>query len=391
MIELVSKKRVIIAMSGGVDSSVTTALLKAEGYECIGIHLQFWNDPKMAEDFANLPQNKCCSLHGLEDAREVAQKLDIPFYVMNVVTEFKQRVVDYFLNTYAEGKTPNPCIECNRDIKFGALLHRAEELGADYVASGHYARIERGDSYRLFMARDRAKDQSYFLYHLTQEKLSRIIFPLGNRYKADVYELAKKFGLQRVAEKPQSQGLCFFSEGKPKYFLQRYLQPQLFTPGPMVTLDGRGIGQHRGLPLYTIGQRSGLGIGGISGEPEGEPWYVVRIESEQNRLIVGRRRDIAVSRFLTSKVHFISGIFPTEKISVQVRVRHRGQLVPAELEIRNAEAIVTTGLPILGLAGGQAVVFYNGAKVLGGAIIEQTLSSSESFYEKEKSHVSLTY
>lgn len=373
-------KKVVVAMSGGVDSSVTAALLKRAGYDCIGMHLQFWVDPLQNNTPEGAAKNKCCTLQGLEDARHVARLLDIPFYVMNVIDSFKEQVVDYYLKTYAVGKTPNPCIECNRNIKFGQLLKRAAELGADFLASGHYARVIKSpdssgrEGFSLFAARDKAKDQSYFLYHLTQEKLNRVLFPLGNLLKTEVYALAQEFGLTRVAAKDESQGLCFFSESKPVYFLKRYLPKKLFEPGPIVTIDGREIGRHRGLPLYTIGQRQGLGIGGIKGAPEGQGWYVSGIDPSKNALIVGRAADAFQESFVCRDLDFISGEMPKELVAIEVRVRHRATLMKAQLEVKEGKGYVFSKQPIMGIAPGQAAVFYQGEKLLGGGIIEAALS-----------------
>lgn len=377
-------------MSGGVDSSVAAALLKADGYECIGMHLNFWTDTAernwrkqsgpIALKQSEAAKNKCCTLGGLEDARRVCAQLDIPFYVMNVVDEFKERVVDYFLETYAAGRTPNPCAECNRHIKFGELLKRAQELGADFLASGHYAKRAVNaatNRYELWMPRDRAKDQTYFLYHLSQEKLKHILFPLGDLMKSQVYELARKFGLIRVAEKPQSQGLCFFSEATPKEFLHRYLQAGFFRRGDIVTLDGRAIGEHKGLPIYTIGQRQGLGIGGIAGEPEGEPWYVVRIEPRANRLVVGRKKDVYHDVFICGGASFVDGEIPSGKQSAEVRIRHRGVLTPAEIETKDGKIFVSCKTPICAIAPGQAAVFYKGERLIGGAVILEPYAEKE--------------
>lgn len=372
------KKRVIVAMSGGVDSSVTAALLQRQGYECIGMHLKMWEDS--AERSEALSKNKCCNLNGVEDARWVCAKLGIPFYNMNVEEEFKERVVDYFLEGYAKGETPNPCIECNRSIKFGLLWKRALELGADFLASGHYAKIQRDEESgecELFMASDCQKDQTYFLYTLTQQQLAGALFPLGALQKKQTYELAAEFGLTRVIEKPQSQGLCFFAEGNPKNFLMRYLPKGELKPGPIIDLSGREIGTHAGLPLYTVGQRHGLGIGGIKGEPEGEAWYVVSMERKHNRLIVGRKKDIERSFFICSYVSFLSGALPAGPMEVLVRIRHRGKLTPAVLEMKEGRAFVKSREPIVAPSVGQSAVFYEREKLLGGGIIKEVVYGKE--------------
>lgn len=379
-------------MSGGVDSSVTAALLKEEGYECIGMHLKMWED--RAEQSEAPSKNKCCNLNGVEDARWVCQKLGIPFYVMNVEAEFKQHVVDYFLASYAKGETPNPCVECNRHIKFGLLLERAAELNADFVASGHYAKVSQnvktGEN-ELRMADDREKDQTYFLYTLTQERLARVMFPLGSFRKFQTYELAEKYGLMRVTEKQESQGLCFFAEGNPKYFLMRYLERKHFVPGPIVDLSGRELGTHRGLPLYTIGQRHGLGIGGIAGEPEGEAWYVSIIDRKHNRLVVGRKEDVLQKSLICSQVSFIDGKMPTEKMEIEIRIRHRGRLIPAELEIKSSKAFVTSKLPLSAVSSGQSAVFYNGEKLIGGGIINHYEKNSEKNSNAPRASVSFAH
>jgi tRNA-specific 2-thiouridylase len=395
------RKRVVIGMSGGVDSSVTAAFMQEAGYECIGMHLKMWEDrpslseatslmrpkgatlsaePSGAEPSSMPSTNKCCNLNGVEDARWVCEKLGIPFYVMNAEREFKERVVDYFLEGYAKGETPNPCVECNRSIKFGLLLERAKELNADFLASGHYAKVlrhEENGEHELWMADDKEKDQSYFLYTLTSEKLAHVMFPLGNFRKTGTYELARKFGLTRVIEKQESQGLCFFAEGNPKYFLMRSLPREHFTPGPITDLSGRKIGTHRGLTLYTIGQRQGLGIGGIKGEPEGEAWYVVSMDRMHNRLVVGRKKDIERSIFVCSDVNFISSALPAGPLEISVRIRHRGKLSRATLELKEGNAWIKTHEPLTALALGQSAVFYKDEKLIGGGIIKEVIHEKE--------------
>lgn len=366
-----SKPKVVVAMSGGVDSSVTAALLKKAGYECIGMHLNFWVDPVQSPETERIVENKCCTLEGLNDARRVCGILDMPFYVMNVVDSFKEKVVDEFLDMYGKGETPNPCIACNRNIKFGQLLNRAKELGAQFLATGHYAKIEEGNNGKkvLKMARDKEKDQSYFLYHLSQEKMQNIFFPLGDLLKSEVYDLAREFGLVDIAEKQESQGLCFFPESKPIYFLKRYLPKEMFEAGDIVTLDGRVIGAHKGLPLYTIGQRQGLGIGGIHGEPEGMPWYVIEINRASNRLIVGREEDIFSHSLVCDELEWVSGEAPHESKEIEVRIRHRAQPIPARLKIEKGFATVESKKRMKGIAAGQAAVFYKDEELLGGGVI----------------------
>ncbi|MBI5413579.1 tRNA 2-thiouridine(34) synthase MnmA [Candidatus Peregrinibacteria bacterium] len=370
------KEKVIVAMSGGIDSCVAAALLAKQGYECVGIHLRFWMDPvSNGVDGKTLPQNKCCTIDSLEDARWACQKLGIPFYVMDVAKPFKQKVVDYFLDEYACGKTPNPCVECNRSIKFGKLLKRAAELGADYVATGHYARISKDKTggFALSAARDKVKDQSYFLYHLGQKQLAKVLFPLGNLLKSQVYELAGEFGLKRIVERKESQGLCFFAENTPKYFLQRHLPAGLFKNGPIVTVSGKEIGIHKGLPLYTVGQRQGLGIGGVAGEKEGEGWYVVSMDGKANKLVVGRKNDILFKSLVCSKLSFVDGAAPKDAMNVRVRIRHRGRLVPAKLVVKNGKAFVESKSGFTAASKGQSAVFYQRQKVLGGGIMKSAL------------------
>lgn len=365
------KKRVIIAMSGGVDSSVAAALLKREGYECIGMYLNFWTDSCCDIDCKTLPTNKCCTLESLDDARRVAGELDIPFYVMDVEAKFRQTVVDYFLQEYASGRTPNPCIQCNKNIKFGELLKCAQELNADALATGHYAKVakEKDGSYALYMARDKAKDQSYFLYHLNQEKLKHILLPMGNLMKTEVYKLARQFKLPRVFEKKESQGVCFFAEKTPENFLKKHLASHFFKSGSILTVNGKIIGEHKGLPLYTIGQRRGLYIGGLKDEKEDGGWYVVNIDIKKNQVIVGRKKDAFKKSFACDGMSFIDGKIPFGKIKIAARVRYRACVAPATLEIRDSEGFVKCNSPIFAVSPGQSVVFYDGEKVLGGGII----------------------
>lgn len=420
-------------MSGGVDSSVTACLLKDQGYDVIGIHMHFWTDPTVfsAEDSEKFPQNKCCTLEGLSRARSMTHRLGIPFYVVNFEEPFKTHVVDFFVDGYSRGITPNPCVECNRNIKFGLFLKKMQELGADYVATGHYARkvtVKSGDSrknnpgsehhelwttkdqnaenggekYELWTAKDQKKDQSYFLYVLTQEKLKHILFPLGDYTKPEVRELAKKYGIEEINKQKESQNLCFFPERQHGDFLKRYLQKQQFESGPIVTTAGQKIGTHQGLPLYTIGQRKGLGIGGVKGFEDQDGWYVVKIDKENNALVVGKREELFQNKFQAENLTFIAGVPPvangpiivgakpiaagansTESVAnpaevtgITARIRYHAELSPAKVTFipdkknpQNLIAQVELERPQAAITPGQSVVFYEGEKVLGGGII----------------------
>lgn len=386
------KKKVLVGMSGGVDSSVTACLLKEQGYDVIGIHMKFWTDPTVfdGEESQKFPQNKCCTLEGLTRTRQLAGKIGIPFYVLNFEDAFKTEVVDFFIEGYGKGETPNPCVECNRNVKFGIFLQKMRELGADYVATGHYARKitvkeGNGERYELWTAKDKTKDQSYFLYVLTQEKLKHILFPLGDYTKTEVRAMARKYGIPEVNDQKESQNLCFFPEGNHGPFLKRYLKSKKFEPGPIVTTEGQTIGTHKGLPMYTVGQRKGLEIGGIKGMPnqEGNPWYVVKLDAGNNALIVGRAENLLVSECKAHSLNFIDGKKPEGKLRYHARIRYRSLLQPvtvhplplsgedpADPEEKTPKLSLRFDLSLRAVTPGQSVVFYDGEKVAGGGIIE---------------------
>lgn len=375
------KKKVLVGMSGGVDSTVTACLLQQQGYEVIGIHLRFWTDPTLftEEEMSQFPQNKCCTLDGLTRTRRIAKELGIPFYVLNFEDIFKEKVVDPFIEGYGEGITPNPCIECNRNVKFGFFLQKMKELGADFVATGHYARkITRKEGntehYELWTPKDAAKDQTYFLYTLTQEKLKHILFPIGDYLKSEVRELAKKFGIDEVNQQKESQNLCFYPEQKPGRFLKRYLGETAFKPGPIISVDGKQLGTHTGLPNYTIGQRKGLGIGGVKGYENDldQSWYVIRIDKSNNALIVGRQKDLFSKTFKAHTLSFVGGQKPEKLENISAKIRSMFPPKPASFressEAEN-EGVVEFKEPQRAITPGQSVVFYEGEKVLGGGII----------------------
>jgi len=348
------KEKVIVAMSGGVDSSVAAALLKKQGYDVVGVFMRFWSEPAGG---AGCAMNKCCSFEAYSDARRVAQKLGIPIYTLNMKVPFKKLVVDYFLKEYQAGRTPNPCVECNRFIKFGELLKKARAMGADFVATGHYARVNNG---KLLKGKDSEKDQSYFLYTLTQDKLKQILFPVGDYVKPRVRAMAKKFGLP-VHAKKDSQEVCFVGASL-KSFLKKYLKVK---SGKIVELESKKVlGKHDGLPFYTIGQRRGLAL-------SGGPWYVVKIDTKKNILYISRDEKKLLSKeLIAEKVSWIAGSAPKLPIRVKVKIRYKHKEAPCVIKkIKNNYKIIFDK-PQRAITAGQSVVFYRGDEVLGGGVIK---------------------
>jgi len=341
------KKKIIAAMSGGVDSSIAAAILKKQGHDVVGVFMKFWKESGMARE------NLCCSAEAQADARRIAGKLNIPFYVLDVRKEFKKKVVDYLIEEYKKGRTPNPCVECNRHIKFGFLIKKMLELKADYVATGHYVRIKHE---KLLVAKDRNKDQSYFLWTLNQKQLKKILFPVGDYTKGEVRALAKKWDLP-VYEKKESQEICFISDKDIRGFLKKRIGVK---KGPIITTKGEKIGEHEGLAYYTIGQRRGIKIGGIG------PFYVVDKDFKKNVLIVAQGDfDDALFKkeFTVSKTNWINNVkFP---LKCNVKIRYLTPSVPAVIKGNK----VIFDKKQRAITPGQSAVFYKGNKVLGGGVI----------------------
>jgi len=364
-----AKKKVVVGMSGGVDSSVVAAILKNQGYDVVGVFMRFWQDTKADKAKNNFNENHCCSLGAYNDAKRVAEMLDIPFYAMDMKTPFKKTVVNYFLEEYKNGRTPNPCVECNRFIKFGEFLKKAKAMGADYVATGHYARLRREIqnpksktlNIKLLKGKDTEKDQSYFLYTLTQEKLKHILFPLGDYTKPKVRAMAKKFGLP-VHSKKDSQEVCFVGDGL-ENFLSKWLK---IKKGDIIEVEtGKKLGEHRGLALYTIGQRKGLGLGG-------GPFYVVRMDAKKNILYVSNDEKRILSKELNiKKIDFISGFLPKLPLKIKVKIRYRHSEAPAILKKEKNNYKIIFNKPQRAITSGQSAVFYKGDEVLGGGVISE--------------------
>lgn len=357
------KKKVAVGMSGGVDSSVAAYLLKEQGYDVIGVTMQIWQDE---DPLAQAENGGCCGLSAVDDARRVADRLGIPYYVLNFKREFKENVIDYFMDEYMHARTPNPCIACNRYVKWEALLNRARELGCDYIATGHYARVVQLDNGRYALkksATDR-KDQTYALYNLTQEQLAHTLMPVGEYEKEQIREIAAKIGLL-IANKPDSQEICFIPDNDYAGYIERE-SGKTFPKGNFVDLDGNILGTHKGIIHYTIGQRKGLGLS------MGSPVFVVDIRPDTNEVVIGSNLDTFHDSLYASKVNLMSveSLDGEREVTAKIRYSHKG--APCRIRMVDEDTVLCKfEEPVRAITPGQAVVFYDGDVVLGGAVIDR--------------------
>ena len=348
--------KVLVALSGGVDSSVAAAVMVSQGHDVIGVTLKQWSGPG-----GSLPTTGCCTVSDAEDARRVASALGIPYYVLDYREQFAEAVVDHFGREYLSGRTPNPCIECNRRVRFGALLARLAELGCDRLVTGHHARVDRhGDRFRLLSGRDPGKDQSYVLHMLGQAELAVLALPIGEMTKVQVREEATRLGL-RTADKPESQDLCFVGGDYREFLRERF--PESVRPGRVVDIDGSVVGAHAGTAGFTVGQRRGLGVS------LGEARFVVGVDATTATVTIGRRRDLATTGCRVTGTSFVSGSPPEQGSEVEVKVRYRSPAVAATLWDRGNHHLLRFAEPQSAVSPGQAAVFYRGDEVLGGGTI----------------------
>jgi tRNA-specific 2-thiouridylase len=358
-----TKTRVVVGMSGGVDSSATAALLLEQGFDVVGITLKLW-----PQDCVSRAEDKCCGPQAVTDARAVCHKLGIPYYLIDEAAEFQTKVIQYFADEYKAGRTPNPCVMCNQNLKFGRLIERADQLGAEYIATGHFARVEKsadGDRTLLKRGRDARKDQSYFLFSLRQDQLRRAMFPLGEKTKTDTREVARHCNL-KTADKAESMEICFVPDNDYGGFLQKANLVQKHR-GEIVNLNGQVIGQHDGVEFYTIGQRKGLGISWR------KPLYVVDLDAPANRVVVGEEPALDRDEFIADRCNWIPFDTPPESIEAiaKIRYNHPGTLATVTPLLGGERAKVKLHTPQRAIAPGQAAVFYQDDLVLGGGWISR--------------------
>ena len=365
--------KIAVAMSGGVDSSAAAAILKEQGHELVGFTMQLWNQRRgiSVDEHGDPLPSRCCSLDDVYDARRVAEELGVPFYVLNLEDDFERDVVQPFVDSYLNGETPIPCVSCNSRLKFASLDRLAESLGCEKVATGHYARVEFDETlnrYRLLRGRNLQKDQSYFLWELTQQQLSRALFPLGEMSKPEVRDVAREHSLA-VADKSESQEICFVPDGNYAGFIDRYLKAEdaenrLPGEGEIVTAAGEVVGQHSGIHRYTIGQRRGIGIAAE------RPLYVIGIDAPRNRVVVGEQDELLAKEFVAAGVNWIANDNLQDPVRAEVRVRYRHTPAPATITpLDNGRARVMFDEPQRAITPGQATVFYRDDEVLGGGWI----------------------
>ena len=356
-----SKPKVVVAMSGGVDSSVAAALLVEQGYEVIGMMMRLWSETGKEAD------NRCCTPDQMALARRVAALLGIPFYAIDAQEIFHKQVVGYFIEGYSLGNTPNPCLVCNRYIRWEFLLNRAIAIGADFMATGHYARLSKDHQGRvqLLRAADTAKDQSYVLHVLGQEQLAHALFPLGELTKPQVRQMARQFKIP-TAERPDSQDLCFLGSGNYRDFLNRHTGEGVIKPGLIINQAGEELGHHQGLAHYTIGQRKGLGI------TSSDPMYVLEKNIEQNVLVVGSKGEQGQRELTATGVNWVSGVDPVNPFRSEVKIRYKAHMAPAEVTpLEGKRAFVRFDEPLRDITPGQAAVFYENDLCLGGGVISK--------------------
>lgn len=370
--------KIAVAMSGGVDSSAAAAILKEQGHELVGFTMQLWDQRRginVDENGDPLP-SRCCSLDDVYDARRVAEELGFPFYVLNLERDFERDVVQPFVTSYLNGETPIPCVSCNSRLKFASLDRLALSLGCEKVATGHYARVEFdavSNRYKLLRGKNEQKDQSYFLWELTQAQLSRALFPLGEMSKPEARDAARQHGLSGVSEKKESQEICFVPDGDYAGFIDRYLEVENETErlpgsGEIVDRNGRVIGKHEGIHRYTVGQRRGIGIS------DARPLYVLSVDPNLNRVTVGSSEELLSSEFTAAGVNWIALDNPSEPVRADVRVRYRHTAAPATITPReDSRAHIIFDEPQRAITPGQATVFYRGDEVVGGGWIVRSL------------------